>query len=59
MPSSKPVIAIRTTEEIIKKFNIISNKENRSMSKQAEKMILDLIKEYEAEHGPIELDNEN
>jgi len=56
MPSQKPVIAIRTTEEIIKKFTKICKSENRSMSKQAEKMIIDLIREYEKEHGEIQID---
>ena len=53
MPSNKPVIAVRTTTEIIEKFNYICNEENRSMSKQAEKMIVDLIKNYENQHGTI------
>lgn len=53
MPSNKPIIAVRTTPEIIDKFNYICNEENRSMSKQAEKMIIDLIKSYEAQHGTI------
>lgn len=59
MPSTKPVIAIRTTERTIKKFNFICNKENRSMSKQAEKMIIDLIEQYETEHGEIPIDLES
>lgn len=59
MPSKKPIIAVRTTNEIIEKFNIICQAENRSMSKQAEKMIIDLIKEYESEHGTINVKNVN
>ena len=55
MPSKKPIIAVRTTEKIIEKFNIICRAENRSMSKQAEKMILDLIADYEAAHGTIQI----
>jgi hypothetical protein len=55
MPSKKPIIAVRTTEEIINKFNVICQEENRSMSKQAEKMIIDLIRTYEAEHGVIDV----
>lgn len=54
MPSNKPVIVIRTTDEIINKFKIICEEENRSMSKQAEKMIQDLIKKYEKENGIIQ-----
>ena len=56
MPSNKPVIMIRTTEEIIEKFKIISKDENRSMSKQAEKLIIDCIKKYEKENGAIDLE---
>lgn len=59
MPSKKPVIAIRTTEEIINKFSVICKKENRSMSKQAEKMIIDLIEDYESQHGTINIKNLN
>ena len=53
MPSNKPIIAVRTTEDIIKKFSFICEKEKRSMSKQAEKMIIELIESYESEHGKI------
>ena len=56
MPSNKPVIMIRTTSEIIEKFKIISQEENRSMSKQAEKLIIELIRKYEKENGEIILD---
>jgi len=59
MPSNKPIIAVRTTEEVIKKFNIICEKEKRSMSKQAEKMIIELIEKYESEHGVIKIQNIN
>ena len=55
MPSKKPIIAVRTTEDIIKKFTFICEKEKRSMSKQAEKMIIELIETYESEHGEIPL----
>jgi hypothetical protein len=59
MPSNKPIILVRTTEETIEKFKIICQEENRSMSKQAEKMILDLIKEYENKNGKINVKNIN
>lgn len=55
MPSKKPVICVRTTDEIIEKFSIICKEENRSMSKQAEKMIIDLIKQYEHKNGQINI----
>lgn len=59
MPSNKPIILVRTTEETIDKFKIICQEENRSMSKQAEKMILDLIKDYEQKNGTINVKNIN
>ena len=59
MPSNKPIILVRTTEETIEKFKIICQEENRSMSKQAEKMILNLIKEYENKNGKINVKNIN
>lgn len=59
MPSNKPIILIRTSEETIDKFKIICKEENRSMSKQAEKLILDLIKEYEKKNGTINVKNIN
>ena len=55
MPSNKPIILVRTTEETIDKCQ----EENRSMSKQAEKMILDLIKDYEQKNGTINVKNIN
>ena len=58
MPSNKPVIMIRTTDEIIEKFRIISQEENRSMSKQAEKLVIDCIKKYEKEYGEIKIETE-
>ena len=48
MPSKKPVIAIRTTEELINKFQVICDKENRSMSNMGEYLIMRYIEEYEA-----------
>lgn len=59
MPSNKPIILVRTTEETIDKFKVICQEENRSMSKQAEKMILDLIKDYEQKNGTINVKNIN
>ena len=55
MPSNKPTIMIRTTEEIKQKFEYICEKENRSMSKQIEKMIKDLIENYESTNGNIKV----
>lgn len=57
MPSNKPVIMIRTTAETINKFKVICKEENRSMSNQAEKLILDMIRAYEKEYGEINPDD--
>lgn len=56
MPSKRPVIMIRSTEEIIEKFKVVSKSEHRSMSNYAEKLILDKIDEYESKHGEIKLE---
>ena len=55
MPSNKPVIMIRTTTDIINKFKVICKEENRSMSNQAEKLILDMIRAYKQENGKSRL----
>ena len=57
MPSKKPIIAVRTTNNIIEKFNIICQEEHRSMSNYAEKLIIDAIKSHESKHGEIKLDD--
>lgn len=56
MPSKKPLIAVRTTDILLKKFNYISEKNNRSMSNQAETLIKDFIDQYELENGVILVD---
>lgn len=53
MPSSKPVIAIRTKQENIDKFKIVADNENRSMGNLAELLIVQYIKKYEEENGEI------
>jgi hypothetical protein len=58
MTSMKPTIMIRTTQEIKDKFEYICKEEHRSMSNQTEKLIIDLIKSYEQEHGEIPLDTD-
>jgi len=56
MPSKKPYIQIRTTDEIIKKFDYISKLDNRSMSNKGETLIIEFIKEYEAQNGIIKIE---
>lgn len=53
MPSKKPILTIRTTNELIEKYRIISHIENRSISNKAETVLIDYLKNYESEHGEI------
>lgn len=53
MPSGKPKIVIYTTEEIIKKLDIIASKENRSRGNMGETIISEYIEQYEKENGRI------
>ncbi|MBQ2744853.1 MAG: hypothetical protein IJF37_04470 [Lachnospiraceae bacterium] len=53
MPSNKPKIVIRTTDELIAKFDIIAKQENRSMSNLGETIIKLYIENYEKNHGNI------
>ena len=55
MPSDKPVIAVRTTREIIEKMKIISEENGRSISKETEILIKKHIKRYEEYNGEIKL----
>lgn len=55
MPSNKPIIAVRTSEEIIEKMKIIAEENNRSVSKEAELLIKRHIKRYEEDNGEIKL----
>lgn len=47
MPSKKPYIMVRTTQEVIEKFKQLSEEQNRSMANLAETLILNYIKEQE------------
>lgn len=53
MPSTKPKIVIRTTDELIEKFEIIAKNENRSMSNLGETILLQYIENYEKQNGVI------
>ena len=59
MPSKKPYIQIRTTDQTIKKFEVIAEKNNRSMSNMGETIIKDYIRSYESEHGEIQIKPED
>lgn len=50
MPSKKPILTIRTDEELIEKLRVMSEKENRSMSNLAETILRDYVLSYETKH---------
>lgn len=56
MPSDKPIIAIRTTDLIKNKIEIIAEENNRSLSKEVELLIKKHIQKYEEDNGEIKLD---
>lgn len=55
MPSNKPVIAVRTTSEIIEKMKYIAEENNRSVSGEVELLIKKHIKRYEEDNGEIKI----
>ena len=59
MPSNKPQMLVRTTDEIKQKTEYIANENNRSVSKEIELLIKKHIKRYEEDNGTIEIQKEN
>lgn len=57
MPSTLPVIKVRTNEENIIKMKAIAKQHNRSVSNEIEILIEDYIAKYEKKHGVIEIYN--
>lgn len=55
MPSSLPIIRVRTNEDNIVKMKTIAKAHKRSMSKEIEMLIERHIAEFETEHGKIEI----
>ena len=55
MPSNKPVIAVRTTSEIIEKMKYIAEENNRIVSGEVELLIKKHIKRYEEDNGEIKI----
>ena len=53
MPSSRPKLMTYTTNEVIEKFKIVSEADNRSMSKELEYIVKEYINAYEQKHGTI------
>lgn len=54
MPSNKPIIAIRTSENLKKQIEYIADENNRSVSKEVELLIKKHVKRYEEDNGKIE-----
>lgn len=56
MPSQLPVIRIRTDEDTVVKIKTIAKHNNRSLSKEIERLILKHIWEFENKNGEIKID---
>ena len=56
MTSTKPIIAIRTTDTIKSKIEYISEENNRSVSKEVELLIKKHIQRYEDDNGEIKVE---
>lgn len=56
MPSNKPIIAVRTTDDIIEKMKHIADENGRSVSKEVEMLIKKHIKRYEEDNGEIKIE---
>lgn len=59
MPSTLPVIRIRTSEDTVLKIKAIAKEHKRSLSNELERLIEDYIAQYEKENGPIKTENTN
>lgn len=55
MPTKKPQLKTYTEQWIKDKFNYIASQERRTDSKQLEYIVLNYIKQYESEHGKIDI----
>lgn len=55
MPSKKPMVTLRTDQDIIKKLKYIADFENRSDNKQLEYILKEYINHFENEHGEIDI----
>ncbi|WP_373765967.1 hypothetical protein [Jeotgalibaca porci] len=59
MPTKKPVVQCLLDETVFKKLKVLADKENRSTSNIAGMIVTKYIKEYEKEHGKIEIPPES
>lgn len=55
MPSQKPRIVFVTDKTLIEKLRIISEAENRSLSKEVERLCKIHVKEWEEKNGIINI----
>ena len=58
MSTTKKRITTYVPEKTVRKFKIISATKNLSMSEYTEKLIQNLIDQYEADHGEIKITEE-
>lgn len=54
MATTKRVFTLRLEEEIFDKIGVLATNAHRSMNNYIEFVVLEHIKEYEAEHGAVE-----
>lgn len=59
MPSKKPVIAVRTNEELKAKLEYIAEQNSRSASGEIEMLIKEHVRQYEKYNGEINLDDKD
>ena len=59
MPSKLPRFTIRTEQDIIEKISYIAIQNDRSTTQEIVHLIKNEIKNYEQEHGEIEIPKEN
>lgn len=50
---------LRLDNELMEKIRIIANQEDRPISKQIERVMREYVKQYEQEHGTIQIDDPN
>ena len=58
MPSDKPVFTLRLDLDIMEKLRYIADDNFRPINSELKMMVLKRIAEYEAEHGPIKVREE-
>lgn len=50
---------LRLDNELMEKIRIIANQEDRPISKQIERVMREYVKQYEQEHGTIQINDSN